>query len=100
MPKLMCPCGYVHDLSLIPDEGWVTFRAADYEKVENAEVLIKSISGGTSLPGNNHPRVAEYDKAMRIIVNAQGRLYECPECRRIMWEKEGEKRFRIFLEEK
>ncbi len=100
MPKLMCPCGYVRDLSPIPDEGWVTFHDADYEKVVDAEILINSISGGTSLPGNDHPRVAEYDQAMRVIVNAKGLLLECPECGRIMWEKEGEKDFRIFMEEK
>jgi hypothetical protein len=30
VPKLVCPCGFVHDLSPIPDDGWVTVRDRDY----------------------------------------------------------------------
>ena len=39
MPKLACPCGYVHDLSRIPDLGWVTIRDTSFE-----EVLIRHSS--------------------------------------------------------
>src|SRR5687767_2515963 len=37
MPKLRCPCGFVHDLSPIPDDGWVTVRDRDYEGLLAAE---------------------------------------------------------------
>src|SRR5262245_60339283 len=29
MPKLGCPCGFVHDLTAIPDAGWITTPDAD-----------------------------------------------------------------------
>jgi hypothetical protein len=51
MPKLTCPCRYVHNLSPIPDEGWLTFRDVDYEKVVDAEIVTNSISGKGSLRG-------------------------------------------------
>ena len=38
MPKLACPCGYVHNLSPIPDAGWIIVRDADCEALIAAEV--------------------------------------------------------------
>jgi hypothetical protein len=35
MPKLACPCGFVHDLTPIPDDGWVTFPDVDMEQPED-----------------------------------------------------------------
>ena len=35
--KLACKCGYVHNLSPIPDEGWVTVLDKDYEQLIEAE---------------------------------------------------------------
>ncbi len=32
MPKLGCPCGFVHNLSPIPDAGWITRRDADMDE--------------------------------------------------------------------
>ena len=37
MPKVLCPCGFVHDLSPIPDDGWVTVKDRDYESLVAAE---------------------------------------------------------------
>jgi hypothetical protein len=44
--------------------------------------------------------VDEHDQAMGVIVNATGRLYECPRCARVMWKKPGEDRYRIYTEAK
>jgi len=82
MPKLVCPCGFVHDLSPIPDAGWITVRDRDYEALIEAERL--------SGPDDAGPRA---------FVRLTGRIYECPECKRIMWEKPGEGRFSIFRPE-
>jgi hypothetical protein len=80
MPKLVCPCGFVHDLSPIPDEGWVTVRDVDYEALVASERLV---------PGSGEGTPSEF-------VRRTGRLYECPECGRVMWERPGESEFRIF----
>jgi hypothetical protein len=79
MPKLVCPCGFVHDLSPIPDGGWVTVRDADYE------ALIESWTGS---------KVAEGGPS--AFVRLTGRLYECPECGGVLWEKPGEQSFRAY----
>lgn len=70
MPKLVCKCGYIHNLSPIPDEGWVAVLDKDYEQLIEAE----------SNPENDSFFVANV-----------GVIYECPECERIMWEKPGKK---------
>lgn len=37
MPKLACPCGFIHDLAPIPGDGWLTVRDPDYESLLEAE---------------------------------------------------------------
>jgi hypothetical protein len=78
MPKLACRCGYVHNLSPIPDDGWVTVLDRDFESVLEAE--------------------SESGKAPDVS-NLLGSLYECPSCNRVMWEKPGEKVFRVYRRE-
>jgi hypothetical protein len=75
MPKLACPCGFVHNLSPIPDDGWVTVRDADLEGLLTAE-----------------PRASQ-DPAKLSPRQLYGSLYECPRCGRDMWEKPGEGTF-------
>lgn len=82
MPKLVCPCGFVHDLSPIPDRGWVTVRDVDYEALVASERREPA-------PGAEH-------KDKPGFVRLTGRLYECPECGRILWERPGESEFRTF----
>jgi hypothetical protein len=89
MPKLRCLCGFVHDLGPIPDAGWITIRDIDYEQVIDAHIRQHDICGH-GLPGNDHPRVDEWDRAMRFIIGSSGRLYECPECGRLAWQKPDE----------
>ncbi len=83
MPKLSCLCGFIHDLSPIPDDGWVTVLNRDYEALVEAE---RGLAGGT-------------DGGSRAFVRLTGLLYECPECGRIMWERPGEQSFRVFRPE-
>jgi hypothetical protein len=82
MPKLKCPCGFVHDLSPIPDAAWITVRDRDYEALVEAERRSDANNSGP-----------------RAFVRLTGRIYECPECRRIMWEKAGHEGFVVFRPE-
>ncbi|MCC7423384.1 MAG: hypothetical protein IT428_24165 [Planctomycetaceae bacterium] len=68
MPKLACPCGFIHDLSLIPDKGWLTIRDRDLCAV----------------------------KSLDEIDDHLGLLYECPECGRVMWRLPDGDRFRVY----
>lgn len=97
MPKLKCPCGFVHNLASIPDEGWITVEDRLYEKVIDAEIRRNEISGGSKLPDDDHPRITEYDEMTSIVVKSMGCLYECPECGRLMWQRSSDDVFRVFV---
>jgi hypothetical protein len=81
MPKLACPCGFIHNLSPIPDHGWVTVRDAEYEANLQAE------------------REASRQEGENRTLQFQGLLYECPKCGRVMWEKPGQKGFAVYSRE-
>src|SRR5688572_9469574 len=93
MPKLACDCGFVHNLSPIPDDGWLTVRDRDYESLVDAQLALHEISGGTKVPSQDHPRSDEYDGAMARSVSLTGRLYECPRCGTLLWCKPGAREF-------
>jgi hypothetical protein len=95
MPKLSCPCGFVHDLSPIPDAGWITVRDADDEALQDAWQLLNEISSET-LPPNDHPRIEEFDRAMSQTGVLTGRLYECSQCGTLLWRKPGAEEYRAF----
>ena len=99
MPKLGCPCGFVHNLSPIPDDGWITIRDVDYEQVIGSEIAQHEISSG-GLPDDRNPRVSEFDHAAGVIADSSGSLYECPECGRIMWEKPNKDGYNVYVPEK
>lgn len=99
MPKLGCPCGYVHNLSPIPDMGWHTIPDDKYEEFQDALVSRREIAGDR-IPPSSHPRISDYRKAMQIILQSQGLLYHCPECNRIMWRREGQEDFSVFVPER
>jgi hypothetical protein len=80
MPKLACPCGFIHDLSPIPDDGWLTVRDRDYEALIEAELAAQ----------------AGDDRGSARRVGLWGLLYECPKCRRLMWKRPGEEGFTVF----
>ena len=68
MPKLACKCGYIHNLSPIPDEGYSTIPDKYLEKIIDDE--------------DHDVRDGTYSKYGRLF-------YECPDCKRIMWDKNG-----------
>ncbi len=74
MPKVRCPCGFLHNLSPIPDEGWLTIRDRDHD----------SLTPDESTPPET--RLAVW----RELIKRSGRLYECPECGRLMWSLPGD----------
>lgn len=80
MPKLKCPCGFLHDLTPIPDDGWKTVRDRDYEAMIAIEV----------------DRAMNNDAEDRGVYQYWGLLYDCPECGRIMWKKPHQKGFTIY----
>jgi hypothetical protein len=83
LPKLACPCGFVHDLSPIPDEGWITVRDREYETLIDAELARRA-----------------GDRSMTTrVIGLRGSLYQCPECGRLMWEKPGERTFSVYKPE-
>jgi hypothetical protein len=77
MPKLACPCGFVHNLSPIPDAGYVVVRDIDYERLIGLEREVASRSGD--------------DATLRTINTLHSRLYECPSCGRLAWLKEDDR---------
>ena len=96
MPKLICKCGYGHDLSPIPDDGWVTVLDKNYEKVLKAETKREKLGKSSA-----NPEVFErLLKEERFVVESTGLLYECPECKRIMWKKPGNTEYTTFVLEK
>lgn len=86
MPKLPCKCGYVHDLSPIPDKGWLTIRDSDYEQLISAEKLRSDLSSANRL----RTGLIEADQTVNKLT---GLLYECPNCGSLMWKKPGQNVF-------
>lgn len=79
MPKLTCPCGYIHNLSSIPDAGWLTIRDEEFESIS------------TSSRSN--------DARLDAVHSASGNMYACPTCERIMWSRNGGKDFVTYSRE-
>ena len=65
MPKLLCPCGFIHDLSPIPDDGWITIRNRNYEEFQELEVKKAE-------PGIPTARV---DELIGSVIALTGSLY-------------------------
>jgi len=89
MPKLPCKCGYVHDLSPIPDNGWLTIRDSNYEQLISAEKLRTDLSSSSELSA----KLIESDQMVNKLV---GLLYECPKCGGVMWKKPEQKEFLFY----
>jgi hypothetical protein len=85
VPKLACPCGFVHNLSPIPDDGWLTIRVRDHDAL---------------LPAESEPHL-DGGEVMRRTMETSGRLYECPRCGRLMWSLPGDRctTFRVYRPE-
>jgi hypothetical protein len=81
VPKLRCRCGYVHDLSPIPDDGFRVIRDCDYESLVETELESARIDPGS--PGARAREVALSNE----ILSRYTHLYECPTCGRLAWFK-------------
>ena len=86
MPKLACPCGFVHNLSTIPDDGFLSIPDRDYEPFFDAQVKLQA---------NPHDLATQRDADARWT-SSVGRFYQCPTCGRLMWKRPGEKTYRIY----
>ena len=95
MPKLRCPCGYVQDLSAIPDAGWLTVRDADYESLLAAERERDVLRAQAPAAP-----VEAFGSADRTVVDALGTLYECPSCGRLLWRRPGDEEYRSYMPER
>ena len=86
MPKVRCPCGFLHDLSRIPDDGWLTVRDRDHDALAPEDSA--AAEGRLS--------------AWRELLRCSGRLYECPECGCLMWSAPGDRcsNFKVYRPEK
>jgi hypothetical protein len=109
MPKLQCTCGYVHNLSPIPDEGWVTVRDKDYEALLDVEEQRRQLSEAEEGSEEWTALQAAADKAGgweqlqaagdKAVVDLSGLLYECPRCGRLMWKKRVGEGYVTYLPE-
>jgi len=79
MPRLACPCGYIHNLSQIPDAGWITIRDEELDSI--------SSSGLGS------------EEKLDALYSASGSIYVCPNCERLMWAKKGSAEFVTYSRE-
>lgn len=95
MDKLECPCGFSHDLSSIPDEGWVTVRDEDYQRLLRVEIQRASLSAAVAETPDWEALVA----ADAELETLHGVLYQCPRCGRILWKKPGDSGFKVFAPE-
>jgi len=89
-------CGFVHDLSPIPDNGWLSIRNWEYEEVIRAEKRVDEISNGLAPKGDSDPRESERGEMTRVIVSKTSLLYECPKCGRLMWQKPGDVKYCVY----
>jgi hypothetical protein len=80
MPKLPCWCGYVHNLSAIPDDGFQVLPDWATDKLLYA-----------SVPALDD---REIDDLRRTALS---RLYLCPNCEAIMWDRAGDDHFTTYL---
>ena len=95
MPKLACPCGFVHNLTPCPDDGWRAIRDKDMEAYIKHD---HAYSEGFDAPEGSPERDAS-DLGGRETLRMRTMLYECPQCGRIMWRKLRGENFHIYLPE-
>ncbi len=89
MPKLSCPCGFIHNLLLVPDDGWITVQDKQYDNLVEIEVQLAELG---KIQKGVTDKLPSLLKAKNVLY---GRAYECPECDRIMWQKNRTKSFHL-----
>jgi hypothetical protein len=87
MPKLVCPCGFVHDLSPIPDDGWITILSRDFDRYLENDRVIAEVFDTLLEQDDDSEDWRKYRAAFGANVDAVRLLYECPRCGRLMWQE-------------
>jgi hypothetical protein len=95
MPKLVCPCGYVHNLSPIPNDGWVTIRDREFEQTVENDRIVDELVDTILEQADDSEDWRRYGAAFWAGVRARRLLFECPECGRLMWEQTDKDGFEI-----
>ena len=93
MPKLLCPCGFVHNLSAIPDDGYVVVRNKDWDVYLDRQ---REYGDGFHAVEGTTEREAS-SRALQEIVQLNGLLYECPNCGRLMWHKKRGEDYQVYV---
>ncbi|GIO40785.1 hypothetical protein J41TS4_05430 [Paenibacillus apis] len=81
MPKLLCTCGYIHNLSPIPDDGYIVIKDQTYESLIEYEINL------SQLQSSRKTEYTDQDLLISRINELQERLYKCPDCNEIQWIK-------------
>jgi hypothetical protein len=69
----MCRCGYVHNLSPIPDDGYLVVRDRDFDQL---------LHSGDDVDA---------------FVSLTQSLYKCPECERLAWLTPGTDKVTFYV---
>src|SRR5688572_29592870 len=97
MGKLLCLCGYIHELSLPSLETqWITVRDRDHEEFLNAEWERERL-------GRSEEGSTEWEELLRADSKALSMrtiLYDCPQCGRLIWYRDEDGAARIYQLEK
>jgi hypothetical protein len=80
MPMLACRCGYVHIQSPIPDDGFKVLPDWATDK------LLYTLE--------TKPEDWEIDELRRTALS---RLYACPNCEAIMWDRAGDGHYKRYV---
>lgn len=80
MPKLACRCGYVHNLSPIPDDGF--------------QVLPDWATDKLLYTHETEPEDWEIEEHRQTVLS---RLYLCTNCEAIMWDSAGDGHYKTYL---
>lgn len=83
MPKLNCDCGYIHNLSLIPDDGFIILKDQDYEQLIEFESNLKDADPDKQIDDIELNNLQDHIIAQINSINE--RLYRCPNCNLLIW---------------
>jgi hypothetical protein len=80
MPSLLCRCGYRHNLTPIPDDGF--------------QVLPDWATAKLLYSMDTQPEDWEFQELHRTVVT---RLYVCPNCEAVMWNRAHDGHYSTYL---
>jgi hypothetical protein len=87
----------MHDLTPIPDAGYLLVRDADYEDLIEAEATRLKVDEALKHDPRNRALLDEQTRYDRVIFRMLTHLYECPQCGRLMrQEQDG---YRVYAPE-